>query len=1613
LNARPLRPKPKRAKPATSKSPRYCSLALLSLLSACAADPEFGRDGTLTDLQAQATAEKALSGARFTFHHSDYYSLTRPNLSSCAGDARTFYDPIAMLIPGSDAVSYGYDAVAGITGLDAPAGAEGITGPLRLPADLGNGDQTIRPSFIKNVSIDMTDANAAVANNLAASCTLGTGPTVPATSNCASFDYGAVGGIASTLGGTMLVVGGVQGYNYGGILPAALQTSFPFQGMALGCGTITHLTSTLNGASATNACNSGIFALGVNTLPAAAFQSDPSLMPAFEGTSGPTGAVSMWGNLSGASDFAGPLGGAGASITYDPGLKQVVMFGGASPLAGFGTNAPGVTTYETWLLDLKSQQWTSLANNVYLTNKLVTLFDSLQDYESPDALGTAFTATPQQIPKSVTGRALFGYVSAPGMGTIVDQSWNSTGTLGEMANSLIDLTDRLMIVGGLGTAGTFTGTHRFNPTFGPEYQNVLGVSSSLLGSGGAVSATNLPVVWIDSYHTQLTNNTYGSMFKPLPTTAPYSPFTSLSSRFTPDLPPMAAGPTGGQSVINSAFVSLVNTNTSGVANDGVKGTGYLLAAGGFDATELKNVPDTTLTDAVGKAACTTDSTAAVAAAGGAYGTNTDLRCGGGLSIQTRYFATGAANPAANENLSSNWSAIPNYLDANTTPNTPALWTQMPESQDGALATERTVPFVGGATMLPGFNLATNDVVYFGGLDCRSYVSDPTSACAVNGNVGNVFGSTVHNPGRYWSFDDDISTKLTAANRAAGFPASNLVPDNLATGGAWPTGSIPVSAGMASARGLDPFGNIIILAWGGAKSAATVEGFNRIYYLTGNVAPGTWRIAAPTASNVSGDVPAELINAQMVFSHVTHKFYVFGGYDPSVQLTRGDTYELTITNTGNASCTTGTCKFVWKKLNSTTGTGLTCYPTTCPAVRRSHRMAEVNYYNRNPGGTVGGVTTGEQPCTASAPCSYGIFMEGGTPDGMTYHSDRWMFDPTANGGKGHWQKMGELPPRALSAMTALDYAIPINGQISHRAVMFGGETGMHNPEWAVSGYFVPPTLGDTWMFDYDSQSWNRVELLGKGYNAGGNPLNLPGGTISSTEFAHREAFDATLTPAGFDAGLPGDLGLAAHELSPPPLAGAIMVTRTQAPPVGATASTSPLRTLKLPEVYLFGGRLKDGSFNPISNTYKFCAGSSGEAYRVDPTLAVAYTIPNTDDYTCDAFDSTLNPASPSPVAGYVGRWLSKKPTGVTTSGAAVVTSTIGAYLGAGAYDAVRDRIVLFGGLTSLSMPATTAVTDTANLAASAKIYEYTPPQPQLGTNGREGRWTYVPACVGYTAPVGRYGHTLAYDTLGQNLILMGGYGADGTPLTTTIQDPSSGITYDSPEVWTGTYCSSANCGGKFEEAHPGLSLGNTPCYFWQPITTFGNSSAIQAQLPPQTGLGHAASVFIPSTGYNSGYYSMFDSACTNSGPIVSADVSLNKLLAGGAYIDIDRSQLGASENLILNITFMPMGPNNRNPDASLLTADEGAVFRIHLVRTGQSREALQAALQPRYMGYSDHGQFPEIVQSLSVMAPPTGQVTQEQVIIPLSIDPDIDRIRIERYSGTGILLDAALYRMGTK
>jgi hypothetical protein len=466
---------------------------------------------------------------------------------------------------------------------------------------------------------------------------------------------------------------------------------------------------------------------------------------------------------------------------------------------------------------------------------------------------------------------------------------------------------------------------------------------------------------------------------------------------------------------------------------------------------------------------------------------------------------------------------------------------------------------------------------------------------------------------------------------------------------------------------------------------------------------------------------------------------------------------------------------------------------------------------------------------------------------------------------------------------------------------------------------------------------------------------------------------------------------------------MMITRTLLRPNHSTSDTPS--NLTLPEVFLFGGRNKAGKYQPLSQVYKFCAGSTGEKpYPMSPTGA---RIAGPDDATCDAYHSTTNPNSTNPQAGYIGRWLFKNPKLSSSPGTFDINpDLVGSYLGAAVYDPSHDLILAYGGLTpnalatpqastSTNLASTWAVTSPTNQQLNntdGSIYEYTPPSSVQGdpvTSPRiHGMWSRITPCTGPT-PTARYGHSLVYDPLKQIVILTGGLDASGAPLTTSITN-SSGTTYSVPETWT---------------LQRNDSTSYNPCYNWTKVTNFGNQTDTLLNLPVNSGVAHAATFLIPATGYNTGYYTMNGPSCAGIGTVTGTDQNM-----GGIYIDIDRTRLGANDNLLLNLTLFPLGTSNIDTTGNAITSAQSAFFRVSLVSTGQSALQLQNQTQPRALIYSDTGSFPVKAYNLAILAPPTGQIRQEQVFIPLAIDPTIDRIRVERISGTGLILDATINRL---
>jgi hypothetical protein len=276
---------------------------------------------------------------------------------------------------------------------------------------------------------------------------------------------------------------------------------------------------------------------------------------------------------------------------------------------------------------------------------------------------------------------------------------------------------------------------------------------------------------------------------------------------------------------------------------------------------------------------------------------------------------------------------------------------------------------------------------------------------------------------------------------------------------------------------------------------------------------------------------------------------------------------------------------------------------------------------------------------------------------------------------------------------------------------------------------------------------------------------------------------------------------------------------------------------------------------------------------------------------------------------------------------------------------------------------------------------------------------VAACDPSTQPKKRYGHSLAYDSQNDRLILVGGFEA-GTS-GTEISDPPVALLHSSqspdqiPEVWTAVYVSS-----------------NT-CYDWEKMDPPQEDDRVDAKVPPQVGLGFSASLMIPHSGFGSGNYLLQDDQCAGTGPVASNDSALSKKFSGGVTIDLERGELGTDENLLLQLTYLPLNRESTLPSRKLASAQDEPVIHIHLLSTGMSRPALQGVFQPRHLFFFDSEQFPRTVNKLAIFSESDGQLREEQLVIPLAGQTSIDRIRIERVTGSALLIDVSLQRLGSK
>jgi hypothetical protein len=172
-------------------------------------------------------------------------------------------------------------------------------------------------------------------------------------------------------------------------------------------------------------------------------------------------------------------------------------------------------------------------------------------------------------------------------------------------------------------------------------------------------------------------------------------------------------------------------------------------------------------------------------------------------------------------------------------------------------------------------------------------------------------------------------------------------------------------------------------------------------------------------------------------------------------------------------------------------------------------------------------------------------------------------------------------------------------------------------------------------------------------------------------------------------------------------------------------------------------------------------------------------------------------------------------------------------------------------------------------------------------------------------------------------------------------------------------------------------------------------------------------FPTSTPYywGKGFYRVRDEWCTGQGPIISPNEDTTKTKIGGVNIDLDRSQLGNSEDLLMVMTYQALNENASWPSAQY--AHDNSILEVNLIGTQLSLDLLIGAPQPRPWGDNSNAQMPIYMKTIAHLEDPFSSLRTEQLLIPLSQNPLIDRIRVERIRGSFHLYQIDLYRMGNR
>jgi hypothetical protein len=183
-------------------------------------------------------------------------------------------------------------------------------------------------------------------------------------------------------------------------------------------------------------------------------------------------------------------------------------------------------------------------------------------------------------------------------------------------------------------------------------------------------------------------------------------------------------------------------------------------------------------------------------------------------------------------------------------------------------------------------------------------------------------------------------------------------------------------------------------------------------------------------------------------------------------------------------------------------------------------------------------------------------------------------------------------------------------------------------------------------------------------------------------------------------------------------------------------------------------------------------------------------------------------------------------------------------------------------------------------------------------------------------------------------------------------------------------------------------------------------------------------------FQTGYYHVSDDWCVNQGPISNGDSETSKAYVGGVNIDLDRTQLGANEDMLMMITYHALNSNASWPSISPNTAgflpfaqpDAGlvhpygtdeSILTVSMVGTAQSLGDLMGMTQSRQSVYYQNPSYPVYQKEIATLEDPYGSLRTESIYIPLGANGLVDRIRIDRVRGSYHLYQIDLYRLGNR